>query len=186
MNIKNANRKGDYIKTILAIDPGNVESGYTLIEVKTQKPIRHGKIKNEELEELMLNEFEYDHLVLEMVASYGMSVGQSVFDTVFHTGRFSNIKPHIPYSQVYRRDVKMHLLGKSAVKDTHITQLLVHRFTTPDERKEWGDYGKGVKANQGFFYGFNNDIYQSFAVGITWLDVTKNGKLNFQENKKNK
>ena len=34
---------------ILAIDPGNIESAYCVIDKKTYKPIELGKIKNEEL-----------------------------------------------------------------------------------------------------------------------------------------
>lgn len=168
------------IKTILAIDPGNKESGYVFIDVATYKPIKYGKIKNAKLEKIM-QETEYDHLVLEMVASYGMAVGRSVFDTVFHTGRFSMIRPNVPFTKVYRMQVKMNLLGKTSVRDSDITQFLVHRFLTNKEIERWGDYGKGVKADQGYFYGFNNDIYQAYAVGVTWLDKTKQGKLDFDE-----
>lgn len=168
------------ISKILAIDPGNEKSGYTLIDMQTYVPIQHGKIDNDKLEELML-ELDYEHLVLEMVASYGMSVGKSVFDTVFHTGRFSGIKTSVKYTRITRSQVKMHLLGRTSAKDTHITQFLVQRFLTTEEMDRWGDYGKGVKADKGYFYGFNNDIYQAYAVGVTWLDVTKQGKYNYDE-----
>lgn len=125
-------------------------------------------------------ELDYEHLVLEMVASYGMSVGKSVFDTVFYIGRFSGIKPDVPYTRITRAQVKMHLLGRTNAKDTHITQFLVQRFLTNKEMERWGDYGKGVKADQGYFYGFNNDIYQAYAVGVTWLDITKKGELDYE------
>ena len=135
-------------------------------------------------------ETEYEHLVLEMVASYGMAVGKSVFDTCVAVGRYSMIKPHVPYSLVYRMQVKMHLVGKTAVKDAQITQLLVNRFLTNEEIDRWGDYGKGTLKDKGMFHGFNNDIYQAYAVGVTWLDITNKGELDFEEitdkNKKEK
>ena len=85
----------------------------------------------------------YDYLALEMVASYGMKVGQSVFNTCFHIGRFSLVKPQIPYDLVFRQNVKMHLLGKVAVGDAQIRDVMVHRFLTQAEMERWGDYGKG-------------------------------------------
>ena len=166
-------------KTLLAIDPGNIESGYVFIEVETYKPISYGKIENEKLEQLMLST-HYDYLSLEMVASYGMSVGQSVFDTCFHLGRFSNIKPEVPYDLVFRQNVKMHLLGKVAVGDAQIRDVMVHRFLTKEEMNRWGDFGKGVKADKGMFYGFNNDIYQAYSVGVTWLDLTKQATIPYE------
>ena len=63
-------------KILLAIDPGNLESGYVFMDVETYKPISYGKIENDKLEQLMQST-HYDYLSLEMVASYGMSVGQS-------------------------------------------------------------------------------------------------------------
>ena len=34
---------------IIAIDPGNVQSGYCVIDQKTLRPLEFGKIDNEEL-----------------------------------------------------------------------------------------------------------------------------------------
>ena len=166
-------------KTLLAIDAGNIESGYVFIDAETYKPISYGKIENAKLEQLMLST-HYDYLALEMVASYGMRVGQSVFNTCFHIGRFSLVKPNVPYDLVFRQNVKMHLLGKVAVGDAQIRDVMVHRFLTQAEMERWGDYGKGVKADKGMFYGFNNDIYQAYSVGITWLDITDKGNKAYE------
>ena len=166
-------------KVLLAIDAGNVKSGYVFMDVITYKPIKYGKIDNHELEALML-ETEYHYLALEMVASYGMRVGQSVFNTCYHIGRFSLIKPNVKHDLVYRQNVKMHLLGKVAVGDSQIRDVMVHRFITKDEMDRWGDYGKGTKLDKGMFYGFNNDIYQAYSVGVTWLDITQQGKLEYE------
>ena len=59
----------------------------------------------------------------------------------------------------------MNLCHKSTAKDSNITQALVDRFA-PNTRNK----GKGVKAEPGFFYGFKKDIWQAYALGVTYLD----------------
>lgn len=54
---------------ILAIDPGNTESAYCLIDTKTYKPLEFGKIENNSLRVGMYNT-DYDMLIIEMIASY--------------------------------------------------------------------------------------------------------------------
>ena len=63
---------------ILAIDPGSIESAYVLMD-EHYKPIQFGKIGNENMFEI-IEETMPDKVVIEMVASYGMAVGESVFD----------------------------------------------------------------------------------------------------------
>ena len=75
--------------TILAIDPGNMESGYVLVEHDGQeirKVLDVGKIPNDDMYNVLCS--PYDHLAIEMVAGMGMPVGQEVFDTCFWIGRF--------------------------------------------------------------------------------------------------
>jgi len=150
--------------TILAIDPGSTESAYTLID-DDLKPIKFGKIKNEELLDQLIY-FPRQHFALEMVASYGMAVGKEVFDTVFWIGRFWE-KADFPNRQlIYRKDEKMNLCHTMKAKDGNITQALVDRFATGQ-----ANHGKGTKANPGWFYGFSKDIWQAYAVGITYHDI---------------
>ena len=70
---------------IFAIDPGNIESAYCVIDEETYKPEEFGKIKNEILLNLIYsklsNSVNYYTMVIEMIASYGMPVGKEVFDT---------------------------------------------------------------------------------------------------------
>lgn len=75
--------------TILAIDPGNMESGYVLVEhdgKEIRKVLDVGKVPNGEIFPVLCR--EYQHLAIEMVAGMGMPVGQEVFDTCFWIGRF--------------------------------------------------------------------------------------------------
>ena len=75
---------------IIAIDPGNRQSAYCVIDCNTLKPLEFGKVDNEELRNKLVfaNEQGWQWAVIEMVASYGMAVGREVFDTVLWIGRF--------------------------------------------------------------------------------------------------
>lgn len=151
---------------LLAIDPGPEKSGYVLMD--GYKIIRHGIAINEELEWDLLdfNDGTPD-VVIEMVASYGMPAGKSLFETAVWIGRFMEIFRlwNSEVQRMYRRDVKLHLCGAANAKDQNVIQALVDRFaTTPDK------YGKGTKKNPGWFYGFKADVWQAYALGVTYLD----------------
>lgn len=146
---------------ILAIDAGNIESGYCLIEKGTYKPIEFGKINNEQML-MKVIELKYDKLILEMVASYGMPVGASIFETCVWIGRFIQARNCPDYEYIYRKEEKMNLCYSMKAKDSNIRQALIDRF---------GEVG--TKNNKGFFYGFKKDIWSAFAVGCTYLDKTK-------------
>lgn len=146
---------------ILAIDPGNVESAYCLIDKKTYKPIEFGKVDNTFLL-IKLGELKYEKLVIEMIASYGMPVGKEVFETCVWIGRFIQRRICSDYEYIYRKDVKMNLCNSMKAKDSNIRQALIDRFGVV-----------GTKKNKGFFYGFKADIWSAYAVGITYLDKEK-------------
>ena len=158
---------------ILSIDPGNIESAYVVMEKDTYKPILFEKINNDELAlklPLILKEHNIDVVVIEKIASYGMAVGASVFDTCIWIGRFYEMS--IPYVKkveyIYRKDEKMNLCNSMKAKDSNIRQALIDRFAKFDFKN-----GKGGKGNQDFFYGFSKDIWASYAVGCTYLDKQK-------------
>ncbi len=145
---------------ILSIDPGNIESAFCLIDKETYKPIKFGKIRNEELLNIVKDEF-YDDFVIEMIASYGMPVGKEVFDTCVWIGRF--IQASYCYGfYIYRKEEKLNLCGSMKAKDSNIRQALIDRFGVV-----------GTKKAKGWFYGFKKDIWSAYAVGVTWLDKQK-------------
>ena len=155
---------------VLAIDPGNIQSAYVLVETGTLQPVKYDKVKNEELLELCysFNRENVAHTAIEMVACYGMSVGRSVFDTCVWIGRFSEALSYqnIPIQFIYRKDEKMNICGTMKAKDGNIIQALIDRFApnTPNR-------GKGTKKEPGFFYGFHADIWQAYAVAVTYYDM---------------
>ena len=152
---------------IISIDSGNTESAYCLINAEDYKPVEFGKVNNEDLRRI-LNDILQRHdvyaVALEMVASYGMPVGASVFETCVWIGRFYEIC--IPYvgtvDYIYRKEEKINLCNSMKAKDSNIRQALIDRF---------GEVG--TKKNQGWFYGFKSDIWAAYAIGVTWLDKQK-------------
>ena len=80
------------MSTLLAIDPGNTESGWVLLDTATCRPIEFDKTNNYDLRDALISRHpsvQADHFVIEMVASYGMSVGADVFETCVWIGRFA-------------------------------------------------------------------------------------------------
>jgi hypothetical protein len=79
---------------ILAIDPGPVESAWLVFESESQTIGPRAKQGNEGVLRIVRSFGAHEtveRLVIEKVASYGMSVGQDIFETVFWSGRFAQI-----------------------------------------------------------------------------------------------
>lgn len=117
---------------ILAIDPGNIESAYCLINTDTYEPIMFDKIKNEELVELIENNKycsfnTFGEIIIEKIASYGMAVGQTIFDTCIWTGKFAQASG-LKEEYILRKDEKMNLCHSMKAKDSNIRQALIDRF----------------------------------------------------------
>jgi len=62
----------------LAIDPGTTHSAF--VQFHNGKVIDHGHIPNEEMRQVLIGR-EYTRCACEMIASYGMAVGASTFET---------------------------------------------------------------------------------------------------------
>ncbi|NLE15541.1 MAG: hypothetical protein GX626_06680 [Spirochaetales bacterium] len=152
---------------VLAIDPGPQQSGLCMINSKTYSPIHAEKISNEEVLDLLPSPDTL--VVIEMVGHYGtgMPAGKEVFDTCVWIGRFlqhfTDCKLHV--RQMMRRDVKLNLCGSARAKDGNVIQALVDRFASGQP-----NYGKGTKKAPGWFYGFKADVWQAYALGVTYID----------------
>ena len=154
---------------VLAIDPGDVYSGYCIVDYETYKPIEFGKIKNDEIIDVIRKK-EHDYAAIEMIASYGLAVGKNVFDTCVWIGRFIQ-ELRCPYEYVYRREEKINICGSMKAKDTNIRHALIDRFAKYDFKN-----GKGTKSNPDWFYGFKADIWQAYCVGVVYIDKKKRGE----------
>lgn len=157
---------------ILAIDPGNTESGWVLIDAKTREPLYFGKTENGVLLQMVhecWDDVNAKSVVIEMVASYGMAVGSDVFETCVWVGRFqqaANDWLTDDTALVRRLPVKVHHCHSAKAKDSNITQALVDRFA-PGQT----NHGKGTKGEPGFFYGFRADIWQAYALAVYAADT---------------
>lgn len=149
---------------ILAIDPGTEESAFVYI-TKPTSPFEiagRGKVKNEDLLRDIPGWISMsDHFVIEMVASYGMPVGKSTFETVFWIGRFWEAAWRARERvRLYRKaDICMHLCQSTRAKDTNIRQALIDRYGEP-----------GTKNKPGLLYGISKDVWSALAIGVTYRD----------------
>ena len=151
---------------ILAIDPGNTESGYAVIEMPDFKPIEFGKVANEQLLELLEGLNDSNVIAIEMIASYGMPVGKDVFETCVWIGRLVQVLQGKDITYIYRKDEKMALCGSTKAKDSNIRQALIDRYAERDFKN-----GKGTKKNKDVFYGVSKDVWQAIAVGVTYWEM---------------
>jgi len=163
---------------ILAIDPGTTESAYVIWDGTTIHD--KGKVINIQMLDYIYDLYPVsvcDEMgtpgvcVIEQVKSYGMVVGDSIFDTVFWSGRFAESAGHVnmSFECMPRMDVKMHLCHSPRAKDANITQALIDRFAPNTSNN-----GKGSKKAgdfPGFFAGFKSDIWAAFALAVTYYDT---------------
>lgn len=156
------------LRRIFAIDPGNTESGFVVVEHDGQKILRvldKGKVENDLLLEKVARTPKEWAVAIEMVASYGMAVGAEVFDTCVWIGRFIQAAQGRRIERILRREEKYYLCGNLSAKDSNIAKALVDRFAYGQT-----NYGKGTKKNPGFFYGFSKDMWAAMAVATTYFD----------------
>lgn len=161
----------ELVSTVLAIDPGNTESAYVLLDAATRRPIMFDKVPNEQLR-AMAARADFRHagsVAIEMVASYGMPVGAEVFETCVAIGRFLELIPHAEL--VKRAPVKLHHCRSSRAKDSNVRQALVDRFAPGQS-----NHGKGTKATPGWFYGFRADVWQAYALAVYVADTIEQGE----------
>ncbi len=155
------------MSTLLAVDPGNAESAYCLIDATNRAPLEFAKVRNDWLLGY-LTATSADSAAIEMVASYGMAVGADVFETCVWTGRFAQVLTDhgIEPQLVKRLPVKLHHCHSAKATDSNIRQALVDRFALGEP-----NHGKGTKTNPGFFFGFHSDIWAAYALAVYAADL---------------
>jgi len=153
------------MKTVtIGVDPGNIHSAISIYDgtriVFCDK--LSNKVDGEDHFFKIIRE-RYDAMnqpvkvFIETIQSYGMPVGQEVFETCFYIGRLQLLleQNNIPYEMVKRSDIKLHHCGTTRAKDTNIKAALIERF---------GD--KGTKSAPGFFFGVTGDGWSACAIAI--------------------
>lgn len=175
---------------VLAIDPGNVQSAYLVLVDGVPEDFEI--LPNEKLlSELRSRVSITAHvLVIESMQSFGMAVGESVFDTQFWAGRFVQAWGG-EWRRMYRKEVKMHLCHSMRAKDANIRQALIDKFGGEAEAiggikcrrckgKGWFGAGRpvcaecdGAKWNcpPGPLQGIHDDIWSALALAITYQET---------------
>lgn len=136
---------------ILALDPGTSHTAFTLLD--RQKIVDHGHVPNAEMRQILIGR-EYDRCACEMIASYGMAVGASTFETCVWVGRFIEVA-RVEVELIYRKDIKLFLCGTMRAKDANVRQALIDLI---------GPQGK--KATPGPTYGIKSHSWAALAVAV--------------------
>ena len=155
---------------IWAIDPGTTKSA--LVRLDGATPWRSEIADNERIVDLLLARIRGvpgdTLLAIEMIASYGMAVGKTTFETCVWIGRFVQAWQPGDVRFVYRREVKSLLCGSMRAKDANIRQALIDRYPASGGGKT---PQVGTKAQPGPLYGFNSHLWSALGVGIVALET---------------
>jgi hypothetical protein len=139
-------------RRILAVDPGQAVSAYVLLYGPDIEA--HGLKRNSDVKEVVATH-DYAVLVIEMIASYGMRVGKSVFETCVFIGELKAIAEArgLPVNLVYRKDVKKCVCGSHIANDRDVRRAMIAR------------YGEsGSKSAPGVTFGMTQDVWQALAL----------------------
>jgi hypothetical protein len=167
---------------ILAIDPGPEESAYVLLEQGKRswkngiwlKILDCAKEDNELLRErLSYDEFGQDILAMEEIVGRKWS-GREVTDTAFWSGRLCEAGC-CSFVLINRSKIRWHIGKEKGTNDSKIITRLIERFC-PDifEKFTTGELTRNKMINaarEKYFKGFTEDIWQAFALGVTWYDL---------------
>lgn len=152
-------------ETVLAIDPGNIDTAYCTLRGKSI--LNFGKVSNAEMLTILRNrgpretnaEFlgdRHDHVACEMICSYGMPAGASLFDTCVFIGEIRAAALR-PVTLMPRIQVKSHICHSGKATDSNIRQALIDLF---------GPQGK--KSAPGPTFGISADVWSALAIAETF------------------
>lgn len=166
-------------KFIIAIDPGTKASGVVVVRSEDLKPFMIAKIENERVTERVFNLLKTCYIlpndvevVIEMIQGrFNQGFGTELLETAVWIGRFMeqlDLDGRIP-ERIYRMDEYKALCANVYTRnDKGVRDALVDRFAYGEK-----NYGKGTKKDPGWFYGFSADVWQAYAVAVTWSDIQK-------------
>lgn len=139
---------------VFAIDPGNVESAFC----KLKGGVIHEfhKVPNGMLLHL-LRDTRYDHVACEMICSYGMAAGASLFDTCVFIGEI-RAASRCRVVLLPRIQVKSHVCHSGKATDSNIRQALIDKYGP-----------QGTKKNPGPTYGITADCWSALAIADTYI-----------------
>ena len=136
---------------ILSLDPGTTHSAFVQFD---QRGIHDtGHLPNTEIRQILIGR-EYTRCACEMIASYGMAVGSSTFETCVWIGRFAEVA-RVDVELIFRKDIKLFLCGTMRAKDANVRQALLDLIGP-----------QGTKAQPGPTYGIKSHSWAALAVAV--------------------
>lgn len=152
-------------ETVMGIDPGNIETAYCLL--RGREILRFGKVPNAQMLTILrwrgnvpdgqvCITLKYDHVACEMIVSYGLAAGASLFDTCVFIGEIRAAALR-EVTLVPRIQVKSHICHSGRAKDANIRQALIDLF---------GPQGK--KSAPGPTFGISADVWSALAIAETF------------------
>jgi hypothetical protein len=142
---------------ILAIDPGPQRSAY--VAWTDGRVVDSGWLDNFDVRvRVAYYARKRQRIAVEMIASYGMAVGASVFNTCVEIGRMVEVaNAHgVNAELIFRKDVKLHVCGSPRAKDANIRQALMDTYGPV-----------GTKKQPGPLYGVKSHVWAALAVAVT-------------------
>jgi hypothetical protein len=151
----------------LAIDPGTLHSAYVVLHDGV--PESWNKIENVALLSLIRRGDMADCMAIEMFEGRGMAAGAESFVTCVWIGRFIEAwdSQGNKWKSPSRRDVRLSRCGSTNAKDGNIRQSILDDYGGKEK-------AIGTKKTPGPLYGMKADVWQAFAVGLTYLDMWVN------------
>ncbi len=152
---------------ILALDPGNEQTGYVVWCTKTKTMKAKGTLPNSSLLSMIADQeasIRAGVLAVEDVISYGMRVGKSTFDTCKWIGRFENEWKNSFEGQVFyisSPDARDFVTGNSRARDKDVKEAICD--------KHYGGITKatGTKKEPGPMFGVGKHEWPALAVALS-------------------
>ena len=156
----------ELIKTdpVICIDPGTTHSGVVIFDGADVCSCWK-EYPNNDLVDSLLCVPNVGEMAIEGIASYGMAVGKTTFETVEWIGRFRQAFGFNNTTKIYRKDVKMFLCGSMRAKDANIRQRILDIFSAIGGGKT---PQIGTKSQPGPLYGVTSHSMSALAVGLTF------------------
>jgi len=180
-------------KHILCVDPGCFDTAYVVWD--GEKLLDKNKISNEELRDKIPNILlgrneKVSEVIIEMVSSYAMQVGQTIFDSCVFVGILKQQCETlgVPVHLIFRKSIKLHhnhsLRG---VNDGAVNGVLKQKYGEDNTIKKpnliyWNEE---VEKNGGAKW-MNGDMWAAFSIATYWTEPKDSPVRNPKEMEINK